>query len=90
MTLLLLRLWPALIPVVFYIFWHHRRKKRHLAEGKDIPAFFDGPWVQSFSAALAIAIIMLVIWRGVEGNPEGKSYQPARLENGKLVPAELK
>ena len=89
MALLLLRLWPALIPILMYMLWHHQRKKAHLAEGKEPPAFFDGPWMRAFATALAIAVLMLIFWRLLEPNHKGGAYEPAHMENGKLVKGEM-
>ena len=89
MTLLLLRLWPALLPILMYVWWHHQRKKAHQSEGKEPPAFFDGPWMRAFATALAIAALMLIFWRLLETDYKDGAYEPAHMENGKLVPARI-
>ncbi len=85
MTLLFIRLWPALVPIFMYMLWHRRRKQRHLTEGSPVPAFFDGPWISTCIAALGIATVILLFWGFTKPRNGSMVYTPAHMENGSLI-----
>ncbi len=78
-------IWPALLPMLIYGIWCVRRYKRKQA-GEDVPPL-SPKFFLAVMASLAIgAVCLLVLGAGQERN-SGKTYHPARYENGKLVPA---
>ena len=90
MTLLLIRLWPALIPLLVYFWWHRKRVRQHASEGKEIPGFFDGPWMTACFAALLIAVVMFLVMGLLEPRRNNMAYTPAHLENGKIIKGEMR
>lgn len=85
MQMLLLRLWPALIPIVFYLLWLAFRRRRALRLGEAPPGLWDGPWGSTIIASLLVAIISLLVLGLGKESKQGRDYQPTRLENGKLI-----
>ncbi len=81
---LLFTIVPMLVPFVLYgIYWWvaRRRTSRGLS---------DVPWTMLFAAGLVLIIISLVALNFLSGYDIGLEYTPARLEDGRLVPAETK
>ncbi len=75
---------PMLVPFVLYgIYWWgaRRRTSRGLS---------DVPWTMLFAAGMVLMIIGLATLRFLSGYETGLEYSPARLEDGRIVPAETK
>ena len=89
MRLLILKAWPALIPIALYLIWilHRRRKAKKL--GEPLPALLSGPWVPTLAVSLALFGSSLIFYALSSENNAGVSYQPKRFENGKLIEENL-
>lgn len=73
-----------LSPFIVYAFWLMLRRRSPL----------HGPHWEGKVLTLSIAgfalLIVSFIWLGLTANKEQGAYAPAHMENGKLVPAEIK
>lgn len=56
MTFLLLRFWPALLPMLVYWLWLKRIGRKATIEGKPTLQFRDGPWYWAVIASLLTAM----------------------------------
>ncbi len=84
MSKLLFMVLPMLLPFVLYGIYRWgaaRRARRGLSEV---------PWIMLFAASIVLVIIGLATLRYLSGYEPGLNYAPARLENGRIVPAETK
>lgn len=88
MSLLLFRLWPALLPLAIYWLWHLQAKRRARKEGKEIPRFRDGPLYWAIIASLATAILCF-LFLGISHEKNDGIYIPPRVENGKIIPGHV-
>ena len=81
---LLFTVLPFLAPFVLYgIYWWVARRQTQ-------KGLSDVPWTLLFASGWVLMIIGLATLRMMSGYDIGLEYQPARLEDGKLVPAETK
>jgi len=83
MVKLLIKIWPALIPIVICAVWYffiHKRKKGDRLREWEVRLW---TWVAISSVVIAI-ITMLFFALTVESNKD-MEYFPSRLEDGKLV-----
>ena len=75
---------PMLVPFALYgLYWWGARRRT----GQGLS---DVPWTMLFGASLVLLIISLATLRILSGYETGLEYSPARLEDGRLVPAETK
>ena len=75
---------PMLVPFALYgIYWWgaRRRTSRGLS---------DVPWTMLFATGMVLMIFGLVTLRFLTGYETELEYTPARLEEGRIVPAETK
>ncbi len=83
--LIILRFWPALIPLAIYVGWLVYLKKR--AKSKEVPPeMYRTPlyWSLILSAFLIVASF---VFFGMSMEPNrGEHYVPPRYENNTLVP----
>ena len=89
LRLMLLRCWPALIPISLYLlwFWHRRRLARKLDH--PVPHITDGPWLLTAFLSVIFFAISLFAIPLIEGGNSGTNYQPKQLIDGTLVPGKL-
>ena len=81
---LLFTVLPLLAPFVLYgIYWWVARRQTKMG-------LSDVPWTILFASGLVLMIIGLASLRFTTGYDTELEYQPARLEDGKLVPAETR
>lgn len=87
LRMLLFRLWPALIPIAFYLLWLAYRKRRAAQGIETSPELLRGArfWciVASF---LFVGASFLFAGFAQSPNREG-NYVPPHYENGTLIPA---
>ena len=89
MIRILIRFWPVLIPALLCLLWmFYQRRKAHKA-GVDLPRFADGPWYWAAVASILIAIGCFLLL-GLSSQPVSGEYEPAHVENGKVVPGQVK
>ena len=81
---LLTKFWPALIPIALYLLWYGY-KKYHAKKTGEVIRITDGPWLITLLSAMALAAAGF-IWLGFSGENTGPaSYQPAIMQDGKIV-----
>ena len=90
MRFLLLKIWPALIPIALYLLWLTLRRRKAKRAEEPLPTVLSGPWLQTLGAALALAAISLFYLGLSAQNNAGVSYTPKKFENGQLIDGELK
>jgi hypothetical protein len=82
-------LWPALVPLALYGLWRLLTRNRRV-EGDTVievsttKPFLYTPWGVVVVASLLIAIVT-VLFKGLTEKPVLGEYQPAHMENGRLV-----
>ena len=75
---------PMLMPFALYgIYWWGAR--RRTSQGLS-----DVPWTMLFATGTVLMIISLASFRLFSGYETGLEYSPARVEDGRIVPAETK
>lgn len=90
MIRILLKIWPALIPVIIYFIW------LYLASKKDIKVhdeFFEKKKRYKFYTLVAtgLMIILLLLWEGITLKPSGGNFIPTHTdEKGNIIPSEIK
>lgn len=87
MLKILIKFWPAFVPIVLYMLWFlfFRKKK----DTEKVPAWEAKLWVWTLATALVIAILCIVVMAfSVEQNTDS-DYVPAYMEDGELVPGKL-
>jgi hypothetical protein len=86
--LLLLRLWPALLPLLVYWIWLRHIGRKATINGKPALRFRDGPWYWAVLASLLIAVVSFAIL-GLTQPAEKGAYTPPHMENGNIVPGQV-
>jgi hypothetical protein len=80
---------PFLLPIAIYAVWVWYRTGYAARHGGEAPKFERGPWpLLLFAGALLTFAVMGVIALN-QGEPAGATYEPARIENGRIVPGQL-
>lgn len=88
LRLMVLRFWPALLPILIYLAWLAYARRKAGKKGEPKPGFTDGPWIWAVAMTFAIIIGSFVLM-GLQGEPRSGTYIPAHIENGELVPARV-
>lgn len=83
LKLIIFRFWPVFIPVILYLLWRVLRKRK----GEEASPIVDERkhWFWVAVASLALLIISFLIF-GLTTRPNEGVYEPARVEDGKLIP----
>ncbi|MEQ9448051.1 MAG: DUF6111 family protein [Rhodospirillaceae bacterium] len=80
---------PFLLPIAVYAAWVWYRTAYAARHGGEAPKFEKGPWplLLFLGALLALAVMGAV---GLNrGGDAGAAYEPARIEDGRIVPGRL-
>lgn len=85
--ILLLRLWPALIPLIFYLLWLRWMKKRAARGIETPPEVLKGVRFWCIVAGFVFVILGFIATDALQPARKEGRYVPPRLENGTLVPA---
>ena len=89
MGLFLFRFWPVLIPLLVYLLWYWNTGRKAVKAGSEKPKFRDGPWfwivLSSLFIGFACFLFLGVTIKGTKGE-----YEPPHMENGVLVPGQVK
>ena len=86
LRLLLLRFWPALIPLALYLIWHELRKRKSRRMGQEPARMVEGPWLWAVSAALMIAVGMMLFYGFTAERRTDVAYEPPQVnEQGDIV-----
>jgi hypothetical protein len=83
------RLWPALIPLLLYVLWHVWRARKYREQGLEAPKLKDGPWMATLLIMLGLAALCLIVLGVLAPKRNHVAYEPARIENGKIVKGHL-
>lgn len=89
LRLMLVRCWPALIPIGLYLLWFWRQRRRARKAGLPLPHITDGPWLLTAVASVLFLAASLFAIPLLAGHNSGTNYQPKELIDGKLVPGKL-
>ena len=92
LKLLLLRFWPALIPVALYVVWRVIRRKKADADIIEVKETNDEGkwWWITLLSSLAIALIMLAFIAFETQPRDFGDYNPPKVVDGQVVPAHSK
>lgn len=74
---------PLLAPTIIYIYLKSR------GGGSAKIAAKNAPWIWLGASGVALAALVLTIWALTTGEPTESTYQPARVEDGKVVPGRV-
>lgn len=88
LKLLVVRFWPVLLPILIYLLWLVLARRKAHKKGDPLPTFFDGPWIWTVVATLALAIggfVFLGALSTKDNSTEGR-YVPAKVIDGKIIP----
>ncbi|MCC6468544.1 MAG: hypothetical protein IT563_09495 [Alphaproteobacteria bacterium] len=80
---------PLVLPTMLYLLyaWHlGRRARARDPSGGATPAEVDVPWSWLVLAGVVLMLISLAVNFVDTGAKPGAHYEPAHMENGKLVP----
>lgn len=86
---IILELWPAFIPLLLYVAWMARKRRHAVRAGDALPGWMRGPWFWAVLAGIGIAVGCLLTLGVFEGRTKG-DYVPPHMENGTLVPGEVR
>jgi hypothetical protein len=82
---LFIEFWPVLLPLVLYILWMLRRRRRAVKAGETVPEWREGPWMWAIVATfLLIMGGLLILGLSAESNRDS-AYKPTQLKDGKLI-----
>lgn len=84
MLRVLLMLWPALIPLLFYAVWIARRHARK-ARGEDVPPITDKLFI-TVVATFAMAALSFLVFGLTQKPNAGTGYHPVHYKDGVLIP----
>jgi hypothetical protein len=80
---------PLLLPTALYLMyaWYvGRRARAQDPSGNTAPAEIDVPWSWLAAAGVVLMLISFTVGFVDTGAKPGAHYEPAHMENGKLVP----
>lgn len=90
MIRVLLELWPVLLPLLAYVLWHLRKRRKARKAGEPLPRLREGPWVWAVLAAIGVGVVLLLGWGfSLEPQPMSRGYTPPHWEDGKMIPGSV-
>jgi hypothetical protein len=78
-----------LLPIAVYLSYALWQRQRARRAGGAVVGLERGPWFWLIVGGLALSIAGFVAL-GLDNHGRRTSYEPAHLENGKIVPGQLK
>jgi hypothetical protein len=78
-----------LLPIAVYLSYALWQRQRARRTGGEVVGLERGPWFWLIVGGLALSIAGFVVL-GLDNHGRSTSYEPAHLENGRIVPGELK
>jgi len=78
-----------LLPFVLYGLWLAWARRR-AATGGDPRTWRNAPFGLLVVAGLVLVLLSFIAWRFVEPDNAGGTYEPARVEDGRLVPGRIR
>jgi uncharacterized iron-regulated membrane protein len=85
MTIILLRIWPALIPLLLYLLWYDMQRRKAVREGQQPRRFKEGPVAITVIASLILAVAGLFWYGSALQSRNNVAYEPARIIDGQIV-----
>jgi hypothetical protein len=89
LRLIIFRFWPVFVPLLVYYLWMVVVRRKAVRAQKDLPKFSQGPWFWAVFASMVVMGVLFIVLGLTETEHKGK-YTPAYLENGSVVPGEVK
>lgn len=82
---------PFLAPFVVYMIYHWAVRRRQLldAQGREVGAWEDFPWVWIVTIGAVLAAVALIVTAFVAGGDPFAKYTTPRFEDGKIVPGRV-
>ncbi|MGE0650812.1 MAG: DUF6111 family protein [Alphaproteobacteria bacterium] len=84
---------PLIAPALLYLAWNWIQLRR-IASGKraePTPTFAEMPWLVLAGAGVSMLVVTLLAFALMGGGAKpGSVYVPPHMEDGKLVPAEMR
>lgn len=81
------------LPALAYVAWH-RLQTRRVETGKSEeppPPLAEGPWLVLAAIGVGLAVVSAVVLLILhDGGSPASTYEPPRLEDGKVVPGRLR
>ena len=91
MKLFLTKILPLLLPLAIYVGWLIYARKRARALGTTKPrTIIDAPWPIMLLTGLSVMIFGMVALGLFTGEKPGGIYVPPHMENGEIVPGQVK
>lgn len=87
MRVLLQILLPLAAPIVIYAFWSAYTRRRAGLTG--VANWEEGNWFWAIVTGFALVVVVTIVVMNTASGPDSV-YEPARLENGKVVPGRLR
>lgn len=78
-----------LLPIAAYLSYALWQRQRARRTGGEVVGLERGPWFWLIVGGLVLSIAGFVAL-GVHGERRPTSYEPAHLENGRIVPGQIK
>lgn len=88
MGLIIIRLLPVLLPLIYYMWWLRRERAQALEAGEPVPQFGAGPMYKTLIAMLVIALVSFLLIPIGKSNVKG-DYTPPSFKDGKIVPGKV-
>lgn len=88
LRMLMADFWPIILPLVFYLGYMFAKRRRAKRKGEEIPPFLKGHAFWVIVATMAVAIACFVAL-GLSSKPLEGVYDPAHLQDGKMVPGKI-
>jgi hypothetical protein len=84
---------PLIFPALLYLVWNWMQLRRSMAgeRPEPPPGFADMPWLILFGAGVSLLFITLLalsLYGG--GSPPDSTYIPPHMEDGKLIPGQMR
>ncbi len=77
---------PLLVPIAVYALWTSYDRRRRGIGG--LPGWEEGNWYWAAVAGFGLVVAIFAVTMAATGNGDG-TYQPARMQDGKIVPGRL-
>lgn len=84
--ILLTYLLPLVLPTAIYVAWVWYARATHKGDAETLPGLEKGPLFWCLLGGFALMMVGLVMVAMTAGAPPGSTYEPPRLEGGKVVP----
>lgn len=78
-----------LLPFALYGIWLAWAKRR-AAAGMDPRTWRNAPFGLLLVAGLVLVLLSFIVWRFTEPDNAGGTYEPARVEDGYLIPGRIR